>query len=643
MAGPLTPLASRLRFAIFELDVRAGELRKGGRRLRLSGQPLRVLEVLARRHGDVVTREELQRELWPADTHVDFEHSLNSAVKRLRAALGESAETPRFIETLPRRGYRFLVPVEMLTGEDHEGAVVPVPPAVHAPAEKARSRRAPHWIVGGVALAGIVALTGWALIPFRSPAVAPGQIRSLAVLPFENYSKEPDQAYFADGMTEALITSLAQIKSLRVISRTSVMSYRGAARPVGKIASELSVDAIIEGSVLRAGENVRITAQLIDAATDRHLWAASYDGRLSDVLTLQNRVAREIASEVRASLSPAEETKLKATAPVDPAVYELYLRGRYFLLKRTEADLERSLQYFETAAAKDPTYALAHVGIAQVWDALASWPGYIAPKEGYPHAKAAALRALALDDSLAEAQTALASVHELYDWDLDAAERAYLRAIELNPNYPLAHHRYGQFLTRTRRPNEGLEASLRARALDPLSIDTNVGLALRLFGVGRVDDALKQMQFAVELDPNYFDSHIHLADLYQRKGRLAEAIATAERGIALSDRSAHALHGLAVLFVREGQLARARPLIEELETHPRQKNPYDIAMLYLQMGETRRATAWFRVACRERTPAMAFLHLAQEGRGFDPIRTNPVFLEALRCVEETAWPVPDGQ
>jgi TolB-like protein/Tfp pilus assembly protein PilF len=463
----------------------------------------------------------------------------------------------------------------------------------------------------------------------------PGEIRSLAVLPFENLSSDPDQGYFADGMTDALITSLAQIKSVRVISRTSVLSYKGVERPISTIARELSVDAIIEGSVLRAGDQVRITAQLIHAGTDRHLWAASYDGGLSDVLTLQNKVAHAIAGEVRASLSTPEEARLLERPKVDPSVLELYLRGRHLLTRRTEPELKRALEYFEQAAARDPQYALAHVGVAQVWDALASWPGYVQPITGYPKAKLAATRALALDDSLAEAHTTLASVRELFDWNVPAAEQGYRRAIALNPNYALAHHRYGQLLGRTGRPEAALEAGLRARALDPLSLETNVGLSFRLMGVGRPKEALAQMLVAVELDRNYFDSQIHLADLHQRQGSRAEAIAAAERGIQLSGRSAHAVHGLAVIYVREGELAKAKPLIAELETHPL-RNSYDIATLYLQLGQNAMALRWLQRACDDRAPAMGFLKTAQAGRLFDGVRDDARFLRVLRCVEDTA-------
>jgi TolB-like protein/DNA-binding winged helix-turn-helix (wHTH) protein/Tfp pilus assembly protein PilF len=627
-------VASRIRFGVFELDVRTGELRKAGRRIRLSGQPLQILEALLRHPAEIVTRDELRHELWPGETFVDFERNLNSAVKRLRAALGDSADAPRFIETLPRRGYRFLVSVEISDPTPLQAPVVPQPDPILAPV--ARARRFRLGILGVVALALVGGPIGWRKVVSRPAAFERGPIGSLAVLPFQNLSSDPDQIHFADGMTDALITSLAQIKSLKVISRTSVMSYRTAQRPISAIAQELAVDAIVEGSVLRAGDEVRITAQLIHASTDRHLWAASYDGRLADMLTLQSQVARAIAHEVNVSVSPPEEALLSKVPRVDPAVHELYLRGRHLLTRRTEHELRRALEYFEEAVDKDPRFALAYAGMAQAWDALTGWGGYVKPTHGYPRAKAAALKALSIDSTLAEAQTALASVHELYDWDLAAAERGYQRAIELNSNYAQAHTRYSLLLSRTGRAQAALDAAMRARALDPLSLDTNVGLGQRLVTAGKPKEALQQMLSTVELDRNYYDSYVHLANIYERLQSLPEGIATAERAVELSHRSAHAVHTLAAIHVRHKQYAKAKPLIDELETRSIQRNPYEIAMLYLDMGQADKALLWLERACDERTPSMAFLRIAQTGRRFAIVRSHQRFARILQCLEKKA-------
>lgn len=622
--------ATRLQFGLFELDLRAGELRKAGVRVRLSGQPLRILELLVLRAGQVVTREEIRHALWPVDSPVDFEHNLNTAVKRLRAALGDSAEAPRFIETLPRRGYRFL------------GSVTPVvePVPVFQSAEPAPSvtratsppKRGRGALVAALA-AAVIAVSGivvWLLWP-RTPAPELGVIRSIAVLPFHNLSDDPEQGYFADAMTDTLITHLAQVKTLKVISRTSVLPYERPSRRIPDIAKALQVDAIVEGSVLRANGTVRITAQLIHGPTDRHVWAESYDGAFNDVLALQSRVARAIAREIRATLSPAEAANLDRVPRLDPAAYELYLRGRHLMTRRTEPEMRRALQYFEQAAAKDPHSALPLVGIAQVWDAMASWGGYVTTKEGYPKAKDAALKALALDSTLAEAHTALASVEELYDWKIDSAEQRYQQAIALNPNYALAHHRYGMLLGRTGRGDAALESALRAKALDPLSLDINMGLAARLAAERRPKESIAQMESVIELDPNYFDSYVHLADAYRRAGDVTKAIATAQRGVDLSGRSAHAVHGLALIYVQTGDVKKALPLIAELERHPI-RNAFDIGTLYLIMKRPEPALRWLRQACEDRVPAMAFIrHAVESNRQFEIVRADRRLAEIANC------------
>jgi TolB-like protein/DNA-binding winged helix-turn-helix (wHTH) protein/tetratricopeptide (TPR) repeat protein len=631
-AGP--PVERILRFGVFELDVRTAELRKAGRRIRLSGQPLQILEALLRRPGEIVTREDLQQTLWPGDTFVDFERNLNSAVKRLRAALGDSADTPRYIETLPRRGYRFLVPVEV--DAPTRAALPPaIPDPRPAPVSIGASRRLAAAVVG-VAVVIAIGVVIWRTRPVPSPVFQPEQVKSLAVLPFQNLSSDPDQVHFADGMTDALITSLAQIKSLKVISRTSVLSYKSTARPIPAIAKELAVDAIVEGSVMRAGDQVRITAQLIHGPTDRHLWAASYDGPLADVLALHSQVARAVAHAINVHLSSPEGARLRKVDRVDPAVHELYLRGRHLLMRRTEPELERALGYFQQAVAEDPQFALAYVGIAQVWDALGSWAGYVAPKDAYPRAKAAAAKALAIDDTLAEAHTALGSVNELHDWNIAEAERRYQRAIELNPSYAEAYSRYSLLLSRTERVAAALEAAVKARALDPLSLEMNVGLGLRLAAAGKPQNALEQLLSAVELDPNYFDSHIHLAYIYDRLGSAAEAIRVGERAVALSRRNAHAVNALAAIYVRQKQYSRARALLAELGARSVQRNPYDIAMVYLDMNDTEAALSWLERACEERAPGMAFLPVVQHGRRFSSLRSHARFAKILQCVEPEA-------
>src|SRR5256885_9612520 len=372
-----------IRFAAFELDSRASELRKHGAKIKLQDQPFQILQILLQRPGKVIAREELREKTWPSDTFVDFDHGINNAIKRLREALGDNAETPRYIETLPRRGYRFIGKLE---------------------------REAPKF-------------------------------RSLAVLPLENLSHDPQQEYFAEGLTEALITTLAKIGELRVVSRTSAMLYKGVRKPLREIARELEVDAIVEGTVLRAGQRIRITAQLIDATNETHLWAESYERHLRDVLHLQAEVAEAIAKQVRVKLTPQERAHLAQTQPVNPEAYEAYLKGRYHWLRRSGEELPKAVQYFEQAIATDPTYAAAYAGLADSLSGLGVY--FVAPDQGCGKAKTLALRALEMDPGLAEAHCSFAWATAWYDYDFCSAEREFERALELNPRYATAHLWYG--------------------------------------------------------------------------------------------------------------------------------------------------------------------------------------------------------
>src|SRR5712692_8584923 len=423
-----------IRFGPFEADLRAGELRKHGMKLKLVGQPLEVLAMLLECPGQLVTREELRARLWPTDTFVDFDHGLSAAVNKLRDALSDSAEKPTYVETLPRRGYRFISAVDL---PDSLG----LKPAVS-------EMRASHesTVVFGFDLGGLRRRL------FGEPS-AP-RIQSIAVLPLENLSQDPEQEYFADGMTDELITKLAQISALRVISRTSAMRYKGTKKSVSEIARELHVDAVVEGAVMRAGDRVRISAQLIEAPTDHHLWAASYERDLRGVLSMQDEVTRAIVSEIRVKLTAREQARLANTHPIDPEAYRFYLQGRYYRYKLTPEGLLKATEYFQQALARDPGYALAYAGLADAYDSLAFFT-VLSPLEVMPKAKAAAVKALEIDDNLAEAHVSLGWAGFTYDRDWPAAGRHLERAIVLNPAYPLAHSYYSLYLGALGRSEEG--------------------------------------------------------------------------------------------------------------------------------------------------------------------------------------------
>jgi len=523
-------------FGVFELDPAAGELRKRGVRIKLQDQSLQILRILLEHPGEIVTKDELRRQIWTSDTFVDFDHGLHSAMARLREALGDSSESPVFIETLPRRGYRFIASVQTI--QDAAGTESSRFPE---PAPKPSPHRL-RWFVGsllaglagGALLLGIVfgLNLGGARRWLRRQSNRP--IHSLAVLPFENLSADPAQEYFTDGMTEALITDLAQIEHLRVISRTSVMRFKSSSKSLPDIARELNVEAILEGSVLRSGNRVRVTALLVDATNDQHLWAGTYERDLGDILMMQGEMSRAIADEIRVQLTPQQKQRFASAPPVDPQVYELCLLGRYQWNKRTEAGLKKAIEYFQQAVDRDPNYAPAHAGIAQVY-AVLPYYSQMQPEEAFPKAKAAAQRAIALDETLAEAHTTLALVDYSYDLDWAGADQNFKRAMDLNPSYATAHHGYAFYLWMCDRKQEALAEIERARQLDPLSLVINADEGTFLHGAHEPDLAITVLKRAIELDPNFGQAHRTLALVYVQKQQIPVALSEARTALSLGN------------------------------------------------------------------------------------------------------------
>jgi len=465
---PLNPTAGHrtVRFGMFEADLRAGDLRKNGLRIKIQEKPLQILVLLLEHAGEAVTREELRQRLWSGDTFVDFDHSLGTAMGKLRQALGDSAKRPLFIETLGSRGYRFIAPVASSGGTPILPIEEPAVDTAGASREKSSWRRRKTWLMVAAATASMLAA-----VAIASQAGAwrdrlrglPPAINSLAVLPLEDLARDPDQEYFADGMTDELITDLARIGALRVISRTSIMRYKKLRKPLAEIARELNVDAVVEGTIRRAGGRVRITAQLIQVNPEKHLWTETYDRDLRDVLALQEEVARDIAGEIRIKLTPQERAGLSNARLVDPKAHEAYLKGEYFWNKRTAPGMEKSVGYFSQAIQMDSSYALAYAGLANTYN-LQGYYAYVSARETYSKARAAALQALALDATLTEAHVALGLYRSCYEWDQPAADRELRRAIELSPGNTMAHVWRGEALSVSSRHAEALAELDRALA-----------------------------------------------------------------------------------------------------------------------------------------------------------------------------------
>ena len=615
----------RFRFGVFEADLDARELTKLGKLLPLQEQPFQLLAMLLEKPGVLVTREELRARLWP-QTVVDFDHGLNKAISKIRDILGDSAENPRFIQTVARRGYRFLADVTVVnTGEvaaaTLENASVDSPTLDPAPA---RSRPSAAWAMAGAAL---LLITAGMVIWIRSTPNHSSlpSIRSLAVLPLENLSGDASQDYFSDGMTDELITQLAQVPDLRVISRSSMMTYKQSHKPLAEIARELNVQAIVEGSVLRSGDHVRITAQLIRLPADEHIWAHSYEGDLRDTLVLQNQVAQAIANQIRVTVSGQQ--RVQNPRAVNAQAYDSYLKGRYYWNKRTIEGLKEAINYFKQSISIDPGYAEAYSGLADSYALAGDWAnGILPPSEAFPLAKAAANEALALNDRLAEAHTSLALVLDLYYWDWDAAEKQYALAINLNPGYAVAHEWYAWHLLLLGHGAEALFEMRRAESLDPVSPVIRSNLADVLTVSHLFEESVRQSRRTLALDPNFAIGHFHLAEALVQQRQYEAAIAEFQQAIALSGHLALFDANLAHAYALSGRRADALKIAKDMEARL-DLNPAAarIALIYVGLGDPDQAMNWLNKAYDARFNPEVLVRPT-----FDPLRSDARFRELRR-------------
>src|ERR1700722_17995313 len=636
--GSSVPSSRLIRFGVFELDLHSGEVQKQGRKIRLEGQPVQVLICLLENPGELVTREELHRKLWPADTFVNFEHGLNAAVKRLRQALNDSPDNPRFVETLPRRGYRFIAPVQVIpvSGEvPPASAPDPLPEGIDQeqvnPSEAtviSEHQRWPHlWKALGLLLLLVLGVSTALIIRSRSRLPV---IRSLAVLPLENLSGDASQDYFSDGMTDELITELGQIAGLRVISRTSMMTYKGARKSIPQIAHELNVDAVVEGTVLRSGNQVRITAQLIQAEDDKHLWARSYEGELRDTFSLQNEVARAIATQIRTKLNPPEDAALRNAKVANPEAYEAYLKGRYFWNKRTSSGLTEAIRYFTQAIDADPNYARAYAGLADSYALAGDWKyGVLAPKEAYPKAKAAAAKAIALDSTLGEAHISLAFCLDGFDWNWESAGREFARGIELSPGYAIGYEWYGWHLAALGRHGDAIAELEKAESLDPLSLIISADLAEELLIAHRYDEAIKQSRMTMDMDPFFALAHYVLGQAFMQKHMYNEAIAELRKAIELSPGGTAFAANLAFAYASSGRTEEALKILNGQKNRPPDSfsNAAEIALIYVGLNDKDQAMLWLEKAYAERFNPAVLMRPC-----FDPLRSDPRFQDLLRRI-----------
>jgi TolB-like protein/DNA-binding winged helix-turn-helix (wHTH) protein/Flp pilus assembly protein TadD len=632
-----------------ELDPRVYELRRAGRRLKLERIPMEILMLLIEQRGELVTREQIRERIWGNDVFVDADTSINSAVRKMRQVLKDSPETPRFVQTITGRGYRFIAPVA-------EGPRPPIQAAAHpgsgvgedrsddsralgdtAPAGipgnlLGTPRRVKFWAVAAACLV-LVLIAALAARPLLFPGAGPVPIRAIVVLPLENLTGDPGQQYFTDGMTDALITMLAQIRPLRVISRTSAMHYRDSRKSLREIARELGVDAVLEGSVSRAGGRVRINVQLIQASTDHHLWARSYDRDLQDVLTLQSELAQAIASEIQIQLTSEELANLAAKRPVNPQAYEAYLKGRFFWNKRSKEAIDTSIEFFNEAIRLDPGYAAAYAGLADAYNITAcGTPAGMPVSEAAPKARAAARKALELDDKSAEVHTTLGMVESCFGSSLAAAEMEYRKAIALNPNYALAHHYYAVLLLGFRN-QEGIRQVQEALKLDPVSPNINGLFGDFLFETRQFDKGIEQLQKTLALDPHQYNTRVRLGFAYAVLKRYAEAENEFQEAERISPGTLSSVGGLAYVYALEGQTARVEKLLPELESKAvKAGHPLAICLIYIGLHRNTEALRWLEKAYDE-----GDFSFDLENPLLDPLRSDPGF-EKLNARAKAALP-----
>jgi TolB-like protein/DNA-binding winged helix-turn-helix (wHTH) protein/tetratricopeptide (TPR) repeat protein len=630
-AGSSPDVGPVIRFGVFELDSRAGELRRQGARVRLQEKPFQILELLIARAGEAVSREELRGQLWPGDVFVDFDHSLNSAVSKLRDALRDTAANPQFIETLPR-GYRFIAPVTKPAdwpSSDGHAAELRAAPLQHPDtpdgaagssasnhsAPTRASRRRP-WVILAI-VAGLVAIvaTGWTVVS-RLNARPPGASDNVAlvVLPFQNLSADDDQEFFGDGITEEMIAQLGKVdpEHLRVIARTSAMHYKHTDKRIDQIGAELNVDYILEGSVRRAGTRVRITAQLVRVRDQVRIWVQSYDRDMGDMLQLQTEVAQATVREIAITFDrPA--TLPGAPPKVDPAVYEAYLKGRYFLDKApAPAALTKSIDYFNEALRLDPTHAGAQAGLADAYGIL-GWgiAAGLPPRDAYPKALAAAERALALNPQLAAAHVALARIRWKYERDWAGAETSFKRALQLDPSASTAHESYFDYLSAMGRNNEAFVELEKAAALDPVSLTVAYDFGLHFERTGDNKRASEALKRALDIDPTSGFVHYLLGQFHIDHGRYGEAIAELEKAVESSPNAPTFVATLGHVRGLAGDRTAALRALETLQRQATQSyvSPYALAVLQVGLGDKRAALDLLEEGYRERDPWLSMLRV----------------------------------
>lgn len=631
-----SPTPRKLRFGVFQLDTASGELYKHGVRIRLQEQPFQVLSVLLERPGEMVSREDLRKRLWGHDTYVDFDHSLNISINKLRDALGDSAATPRFIETLPRRGYRFIAPVtaEESSPQAQTGSApsptIPFPAAESAPPQrKGFSLKDYFGRVGVVALCLFAILALWLWKRNTSQPAREGRAM-LAVLPFQNLTPEGGQDYFITGLHDELIAQLGRLDPSRlgVIARTSTAPYANARKPVDQIGRDLHVDYVLDGTVRKSANHFRITAELIQVSDQTHLWTQTYEPSLNDLLALQEDVARRVSAALSIRFLPEAQQEMQQYATANADAYEAYLRGRLLWHEETRESLELAVTQFEKTIGLDPAYAPAYVGLADTYNVMGGY-GFVPADEAFSKGKAAAAKALELAPNFSDAYTSMGFASFYYDWNWSESERLFKRALVLNPNNQLAHEFYSSFLHAMGRLDEAEAENRIAKELDPLDAWLYDDKGWMLLSRRQPEQAIPEFQKAIELNPKFPAAHLSLAVAFLRTRQYDRALLEVQQAAQSGGDPTRVLEILGSVQALSGDTAGAQATLDKLVNHQinGRVSPYSVALVYTQLGRKAEALDWLEKAYREKDTWVLWTGVLVE---WDSLRSEPRFIELLR-------------
>jgi len=626
----------RYRFGVFQLDTLSGELYKHGIRLKLQVQPCQVLALLLEKPGEMVTREELRQRLWDRDTYIDFDHSLNISINKLREALGDSAANPRFIETLPRRGYRFLAPVTSETPSATVSALVSaqletqstpsvVQPDVVSTDSTKKKNAVTIWLIIAAVVVIALAVGGWRIWTQYQKSSAPRKRVMLAVLPFEDLTGNKNEDFFIAGLHDEMIAQLGRLfpSRLGVIARTSVVRYASMHKPIDQIGRELHVDYVLDGTVRMVNGRFRITAELIQVSDQTHLWVETYEPGMGDVLKLQEDVAGKVAQALSMEFLPDAREQLRQNTTSNAVAYEAYLKGRYLWYEETESSLRQAITEFQSAIKLDPNYAPAYVGLADAYNVLGGY-GFVPVGDALPKGKAAAAKALELGPNLSDAYASMAFVAFYYDWNWPESEELFRKTLSLNPNNAVGHEFYSSYLHAMGRLDDAEKESRIAQELDPLSGWVRDDMGWILLSRRRPEAAVAEFRKAIELNPKFPAAHLSLAVAYSRLGKYSDALQEVQKAEELGGSPTRVLEVRGSVQAMSGDSVGAQKTLGQLMsgTVKGRISPYSIALIYTAMGRKSEALDWLEKAYNEKDTWIVWTKVLME---WDSLRSEPRF------------------